>query len=167
METLVEDVQSLGEDGSGFGDFMKEIEQNMLHMMKESAKAPATALEHWQAFSAAIDWSENWIRGLLTFHVVLFSVIVYTRKNESVQSVLFIFVCALIFISEQLNTYCALNWQVFAKQNYFDNHGVFAGTLYAGPLLLIALFQLVSRRKITFSLRGTLCHFVPNLTRIL
>ena len=44
----------------------------------------------------------------------------------------------------RLNTYCFNNWSLFSKQNYFDEHGVFASNLYAGPLLLICLFQLVS-----------------------
>lgn len=144
MEDIADEIESGGEGGGDFGDFMKGIEESMLHMMKESAKAPETAMEHWQAFAAAIDWSETWIRALLGFHVVMLLVAFLTRNSVNAQTVLFLLICGLIFVSEYLNSYCAVNWQLFARQNYFDLHGVFAGTLYAGPLLIIALFQLVS-----------------------
>ncbi len=32
----------------------------------------------------------------------------------------------------------------FARQNYFDERGVFATVMFSGPLLLLALLQLVS-----------------------
>lgn len=145
MEEIANEIEIDGVDeGGDFGDFMKGIEESMLRMMKESAKAPETALQHWQAFVAAIDWTETWIRALLTFHVVLLMVAFLTRNSINAQTALFLSICGLIFISEYLNSYCAMNWQQFARQNYFDVHGVFAGTLYAGPLLIIALFQLVN-----------------------
>jgi hypothetical protein len=145
LEGLADAIEDLGEEGSGdFGDFMSSIEQSMLNMMKETAKAPETAMEHWQAFSAAVDWTETWIRCLLSFHLVLLTIVVLTRKNVNAQTVLFLFICALAFLSEHLNTYCAANWASFSKQNYFDKHGAFAGIMYAGPLLIIGLFQLVS-----------------------
>lgn len=131
------------ESGGDFGDFMKSIEESMAHMIKESANAPQTAMEHWQAFSSAVDWSENWIRYLLAFHAVLFCLVVATRKNLDLQTFFFAVVCILVFCSERLNAYCSQNWTQFSKQNYFDAHGVFAGIMYSGPLLLIGLFQLV------------------------
>lgn len=146
---------------------MKDIEQSMLHMMKESAKAPATALEHWQAFSAAVDWTENWIRALLACHVILFSVVIFTRKSADAQTFLFLLVCALIFISEYLNSYCSSNWQQFSKQDYFDKNGVFAATVYSGPLLIIALLQLVSAlplfARLYWTHRSGIVHFSPQI----
>lgn len=130
-------------EGGDFGDFMKSIEESMVHMMKESSNAPQTAMDQWNAFSSAVDWSENWIRGLLAFHVVLLCLVVATRQNLDLQTFFFAVVCVLVFCSERLNGYCAQNWSQFSKQNYFDTHGVFAGIMYSGPLLLIGLFQLV------------------------
>jgi pantothenate kinase len=145
LEGLAEAMEDIGKESSGdFGDFMTSIEQSMLSMMKETAKAPETAMEHWQAFSAAVDWSETWIRCLLSFHLVLLTIVLLTRKNVNAQTVLFLLICTLAFLSEHLNTYCAANWTTFSKQNYFDKHGAFAGIMYAGPLLIIGLFQLVS-----------------------
>ena len=135
-----------GEDdvGGDFGEFMSSIEASMFNMMKETAKAPQDAYEHWQAFSSAVDWSETWIRILLSFHLILLTIVVLTRKNVNIQCALFLIICILTFMSERVNEYCANHWMDFAKQNYFDKHGVFAGIMYAGPLLIIALFQLVS-----------------------
>lgn len=106
--------------------------------------APSTMLEHWNAFSAAIDWTENWIRILIAFHVLTITIVYITKNNSDIQSVLFLLLCAMVVMAERLNTFCAVNWQMFSKQNYFDEHGVFASLLYAGPLLSICLFQLVS-----------------------
>jgi hypothetical protein len=132
------------EQQGDFGDFMANVEESMKHLMRETAKAPETALEHWQAFSSAVDWSETWIRGLVAFHLVLFALVILTRKSETAQTVLFSVVCLLTFMSERLNTYCAANWMQFSKQNYFDQHGVFAGIMYSGPLLVSGLVLLVS-----------------------
>lgn len=131
------------EEMGDFGDFMANIEQGMLRMIQETTKAPQTALEHWQAFSSAVDWSETWIRGLIAFHLVMLVLAILTRRSETLQSVLFAVVCVMAFMSERLNTYCAVNWTGFSKQNYFDHHGVFAGIMYSGPLLAIGLVILV------------------------
>jgi hypothetical protein len=141
VETAAEEN---AEQQGDFGDFMANIEESMKHLMRETAKAPETALEHWQAFSSAVDWNETWIRGLVAFHLVLFALVILTRKNETAQTVLFSVVCLLTFMSERLNTYCAANWMQFSKQNYFDQHGVFAGIMYSGPLLVSSLVLLVS-----------------------
>lgn len=151
---IINDSEGESSDSGGdFGDFMKSIEESMVHMMKESANAPQTAMEHWNAFSSAVDWSENWIRSLLVFHVVLLLIVVATRKNLDLQTLFFAAICLLVFCSEFLNSYCAQNWASFSKQNYFDSHGVFAGIMYSGPLLLIGLFQLVSNLQLTAQLQ--------------
>jgi transmembrane protein 18 len=142
-------MEEEGDENEGsmdFGQFMQSIENNMRHMMKESSKAPETAMDHWNAFRSAIDWSERWIQGLLGFHVILFLLVILTRKNADAQTIIFLFVCVMTFMAERINNYCAANWSSFATQNYFDAHGTFAGMLYSGPLLLIALFQLVCKR---------------------
>jgi hypothetical protein len=135
--------ETAAETDMNFGDFLLDIEKNVFDFVKESAKAPETAWEHWQAFCAAIDWTETWLRCLLGFHVTLFLLVLLTRSSVNAQTVLFLFICSLVFSAEWLNSYCALNWPLFATQNYFDAHGVFASTLFAGPLLVILLVQLV------------------------
>jgi hypothetical protein len=96
------------------------------------------------AFSSAVDWSERWIQCLLGFHIILFLAVIISRKNADLQTFLFLFIAVLVFLSETINSYCAIHWKEFSKQNYFDNQGVFIGILFAAPLLSICLFQLVS-----------------------
>ncbi|KAJ1434342.1 transmembrane protein 18, partial [Ochromonadaceae sp. CCMP2298] len=95
-------------------------------------------------FSSAIDWAETWIRCLLGLHVALFLLVLLTRNHVNAQTALFLLICLLVFAAERLNSYCAVNWPLFAKQNYFDAHGVFASTMFAGPLLIILLIQLIN-----------------------
>lgn len=130
--------------GGDFDDFMGGIEQQLKTMMEETAKAPKTAWEHWSAFSAAVDWTETWIRLLLSFHVFVWLFVLVTRKNVDCQTVAFLFITVIVFLSERINTYASQNWQLFSKQNYFDPHGVFTGLMLSGPLILVLLFQLVS-----------------------
>mmetsp|Transcript_40516 Transcript_40516/g.41345 ORF Transcript_40516/g.41345 Transcript_40516/m.41345 type:complete len:175 (-) Transcript_40516:138-662(-) len=132
------------ESEMSFPQFMGGIEENLTKLVKENAKVPQDMFEHWQAFSSAIDWNENWIRGLLAFHVICFIVAVGFRRNIHVQTFLFLFISALVFLSERINSYCAQNWRLFSKQNYFDKKGIFSGIFFSGPLLAICFFQLVS-----------------------
>ena len=90
-----------------------------------------------------LDWTESWIRGILAFHVFVLVIVLLFRKNPNVQCVIFLLLCAIIRGAEYLNSYCANHWTEFSRQNYFDKQGVFAGTVFAGPLLAIAFIQLV------------------------
>ncbi|CAE7674492.1 TMEM18 [Symbiodinium microadriaticum] len=66
------------------------------------------------------------------------------RKNVNIQTGIFLLVTILVAMSEFLNSYCADHWREFSSQNYFDKRGVFAGSIFAAPLLIIALFQLIN-----------------------
>ncbi len=142
LENILEDSN---ESGDSFGDFVGGLEEQVKQFMKESAKAPATAWEHWEAFSAAVNWSESWIRGLLAFHVFILIAVITTRKSSDAQTVIFIFLGLIVYFSERLNSYCSDHWTEFSTQNYFDKSGVFTGLMLSGPIILILLFQLVSR----------------------
>jgi hypothetical protein len=137
------------EGGGGFGDFMESIQDEMTDLMKKTNKAPKDAMEQWNSFSSAIDWTESWIRLLMGFHVILFLVFLIFRKNVDVQTCLFFFIVVLVYFSERVNSYCATHWAEFATQNYFDEHGVFSGLLFSGPLLTILLCQLVNFLSLT------------------
>ena len=155
-----------------FAEFMDDIQNHVKKLAAESSRAPQDAYEAFQgktngwvslacllrwsfldsllftlylcsAFSSAVDWTENWLRGLLCFHVILFVIVVLTRKNTTIQSMLFLYICFLVLLAEYLNTFCAENWESFSTQNYFDTHGSFAAVVYAAPLLVIALLQMV------------------------
>jgi len=139
--TDVVDEEAYGEAFSGFA---QDLEAHFTDMMKQGSRAPQDAYEHMQAFTAAIDWSERWIQGILTFHCVLFLVAMVWRKNIDVQMVILGIIVLLVFGSERLNTMGNAHWRSFATQNYFDEHGTFAGAVFCAPLLLIAFCQLIS-----------------------
>lgn len=132
-------------DGS-FSDFMSEVEGQVLELMRKTNKAPSDAYQGWAAFSSAINWKETWIISLLTFHVLLLLVIVFTRKRLGVQSCIFFLISILVRLAERINSYCAINWRRFASQDYFDKNGVFAGVLFSAPLLCMCLMMLVRYR---------------------
>ena len=53
-------------------------------------------------------------------------------------------ICAIVYGSQYFNAYAALNWRAIGfTQNYFDEHGVFLSFVFSGPLLLLALFQVM------------------------
>lgn len=91
----------------------------------------------------AVDWTEPFIVGLLSFHVVLFAALWLTRKRLYPQFVLFVLVIVMVVSTEVLNTWARKNWRLFTTQRYFDKHGVFMCIFYAGPLLVAGFFQLV------------------------
>lgn len=134
--------EELGDAVSQFGTFMHNIESKLHTMMEKSYRAPADAREHFQAFAAAINWNQTWIRCLLGFHVLNFIFFIVTRNNADVQAAQFVFICLVVMFSERINTYCSLNYKDFSDQNYFDSRGAFIGLMFSGPMLLVCMFQL-------------------------
>jgi transmembrane protein 18 len=72
-------------------------------------------------------------------------VVITTRKHVFVQGCLFLAMCAAGRAAEYLNSWAANNWRSFATQNYFDPRGIFAAVMFAGPIILILVIQVVSR----------------------
>ncbi|CAH9076431.1 unnamed protein product [Cuscuta europaea] len=102
------------------------------------------AYENFIGFFHAIDWTEHWLVGLLSFHAVLLLLTVFSRKNINFQMFLFLFSLGGVYFAENLNKILAANWESFARQNYFDPNGVFLSVLWSGPLLVIAIIILVN-----------------------
>ena len=95
-------------------------------------------------FYHAVRWSEPWVAGLLAFHVAYGALVVATRRHQNLQLAFFLFTCAAVYCAQPLNGYLHLHWRRLGfTQDYFDPRGVFISTLYSGPLLVIALAQLV------------------------
>ena len=91
-----------------------------------------------------MNWTEPWLRALMGFHCLLFLVAIVWRKNVDLQMAVLGVVSILVFCSEQINALAGENWHSFSTQNYFDEHGAFAGALFCAPLLCIAFFQLIN-----------------------
>lgn len=145
------------EDGS-FSDFMSDLEGQVLDLMKKTNKAPSDVWQSWMAFSSAINWKESWIINLIVFHLLLFLLIILTRKRLGIQSCIFFFITILVRSAEAINSYCSDHWQDFATQNYFDKKGLFAGTVFAAPLLTMCLMMLVNYAQ-SFYVMTCLCLF--------
>jgi len=100
------------------------------------------------AFVAAVDWTETWIQGLLLSHAMLWLSVLIFRKNMTFQSVVFLLICVVVRSAEYINTLLREHyWKSFARQNYFDERGVFALIMFAGPLIALSVVQLVSRAQ--------------------
>lgn len=132
------------EGAETFDDFFHVIETQMMDYVKKSYKVPETNWEQFQAFLAAVNWNEKLIVGLLCFHLTLFLIFIFFRRNLDVQMVLFLVISVLVYFSENVNRWGSAHWRDFATQNYFDKSGVFMGIFFAAPMLLIATAQLVS-----------------------
>lgn len=92
-----------------------------------------------------MDWTERWIQGLLLMHVVLWLLVLVFRKNLTFQGVLFVLISVTVRAAEYINTLLRDKyWKSFARQNYFDERGVFAVIMFAGPLIALAMVQVVS-----------------------
>jgi hypothetical protein len=95
-------------------------------------------------FYHAVRWTEPWVAGLLCFHVAYFALVVATRRHQNTQFALFLVTCAAVYAAKPLNGYLHLHWRRLGfTQDYFDPRGVFMSSLYSGPLLVVALLQLV------------------------
>jgi len=127
----------------GMGEMLEGLEGQLFAMMKSTAAIPETFREHVAAFRAAINWSEPWIQGLVAMHVVMWTTFFVFRKWPRVQGALLVTIAVLVGGAERLNALGAEHWRRFATQNYFDDHGVFAASVFCAPMLALAFTQLV------------------------
>mmetsp|Transcript_19839 Transcript_19839/g.62458 ORF Transcript_19839/g.62458 Transcript_19839/m.62458 type:complete len:186 (+) Transcript_19839:1176-1733(+) len=135
-------AEEVGNETTSFGGMLEGVESEIMDLAKRSGHSPESLRDHLEAFATAINWKEPWIRALLATHATLWVTFVLTRRWHYFQFALFILITALVATAEPLNTYCRDRWRVFATQNYFDEHGVFAAVLYSGPLLALGLVMM-------------------------
>eukprot|EP00613_Pedinella_sp_CCMP2098_P010103 CAMPEP_0171672812 /NCGR_PEP_ID=MMETSP0990-20121206/52205_1 /TAXON_ID=483369 /ORGANISM="non described non described, Strain CCMP2098" /LENGTH=181 /DNA_ID=CAMNT_0012258159 /DNA_START=100 /DNA_END=646 /DNA_ORIENTATION=+ len=105
---------------SGFPEMIGSLNEQVYSMARESGNAPKNFREDVEAFIAAVDWSEKWIRALIAFQLVLWVTTVVTRNRFNWQVATFFFVSILVWGSETINTYAHLNWKAFSTQDYFE-----------------------------------------------
>lgn len=92
----------------------------------------------------SIDWTEPWFSGLAAFHVTCAILTVLTRKTGVLQSIYFATLMILVFCAEYINEWAAKNWNLFAKQQYFDSNGFFISVVFSVPVLINCLVIVVS-----------------------
>lgn len=125
-----------------FADVLKQA-QNKID--PTGAGTYHTFQDNLQAFIHAIAWKEEkWIWLLIGFHIVLWISTIFLRNRIYFQVTVFLFNCLLVFLSETLNELANITWKSFSTQNYFDKRGVFAGVMFAAPLILLLLFQVIN-----------------------
>lgn len=122
-------------------DQMADLVEKFSAGMRSSLRP---AYDNFIGFFHAIDWTEPWLICLLSFHVMFLLVSFVSRKNINFQMFLFLLALGGVYSAERLNGLLAANWKSFARQNYFDSHGIFLSTLWSGPLLVIAIIILVN-----------------------
>lgn len=83
-----------------------------------------------------VDWTEPWLMGLITFHIVTLSLTLLTRDRGNVQAGLFVTALLLVYFSEALNELAAQHWRAFSSHQYFDSQGMFISLVFSAPLLL-------------------------------
>ncbi|TRY88521.1 hypothetical protein DNTS_014073 [Danionella cerebrum] len=88
------------------------------------------------SFLQSVDWSEPWLMGLLSFHVLCFAVSLLSCRYYRIQICHFLFMVSMVYSAEYLNEVAAMNWRSFSKFQYFDSKGMFISLVFSVPLLL-------------------------------
>ncbi len=110
--------------------------------------------------------TEPFIIGVLGLHFSLSILAIVTRKNNTIQTILWLclrmvfsafscctnrqvltrFACAVLaaWLAKYLNMLGGKYWMQFATQDYFDKNGFFVSMMYSLPLMFICLFIVVS-----------------------
>lgn len=95
-------------------------------------------------FVQSIDWLDPWLIGLIGFHVCITSTALLTRNCGNFQVFLFLVLLLLVYFSESINEYAAINWRIFSKQQYFDDKGLFISVVFSVPILLNCMLMVGS-----------------------
>lgn len=134
------------EDLVGMKSPLDGITEGVLGDIMKNQATPTTIIDKLDAFRSAITWEEPFIMGVVTFHICMFFMTLFVTRRCGMGSgmILLTFMAGLVRSAEWLNTYGSKNWEDFATQNYFDDHGIFISVMMSGPLLLLAFIMLIS-----------------------
>lgn len=91
----------------------------------------------------------------------------FSCRCPSEQAGLFTVILVGARSSELINTYLRHHWREFSRQNYFDEHGVFMGVMWAGPLLLLGFAMLVSKRTAMKTVKHMLHVYISSQSSLL
>ena len=141
-----EEIQHFLQERMVGGSPLEGIADHVMGDIMSRQVGPSSPWEQFQAFRAAITWSESFIVVLLLFQVTMFLICVWVSRTSRGLTPRLIVMALIGFIvrsAETLNGIGARRWELIASQNYFDKRGIFVGIMLCGPLLLDSFFMLV------------------------
>ena len=74
--------------------------------------------------------------GLIAFHIIVTSMVLFTRNHSNFQIILFFILLLLVYFSETINQLASNNWRLMATHQYFDSKGMFISMVFSIPILL-------------------------------
>eukprot|EP00246_Nothoceros_aenigmaticus_P010033 TRINITY_DN26329_c0_g1_i1.p1 TRINITY_DN26329_c0_g1~~TRINITY_DN26329_c0_g1_i1.p1 ORF type:complete len:172 (-),score=22.83 TRINITY_DN26329_c0_g1_i1:405-920(-) len=155
-------VLNVQRDLAAFADDLANIFDRLAaDVRKQLLDASSNRGQIWEpvlGFVHAVDWTEPWLILVLLTHITLFFLAVVTRNNINVQMAIFLLGLGSVYYAERVNTILSRHWEKFARQPYFDRHGVFLSTIWSGPLLLVSTLILVNTLR-------TLVHLIVKWKR--
>ena len=124
-------------------EVMEALPFDPTQMMSSLTEGPGV-LSGLQEFVDAVEWSKDpyFFGGIAAFHVLLWIFcIFYGSRTPNRLIATFIFIFAISFSADYINSWASANYEVFfpgSKVNYFDEGGVFFSALITGPLVVVA-----------------------------
>lgn len=93
-------------------------------------------INDFNSYIRSIDFSDPFIWGLCTFHLLALLLILSTRHFANVQIGIFLSLLSMVYFSEYLNELAAQKWKLFSRQQYFDSNGMFVSIVFSMPILI-------------------------------
>ncbi|OMJ73351.1 hypothetical protein SteCoe_27978 [Stentor coeruleus] len=125
-------------------------------MPKLAFPEPEGLKENLEAFFTAVKITEPLCLGIISFNVIVFLLIVFTRTWHKLQIVIFVSLLTMCYFLESFNKYLEKNWKIYATQNYFDSSGLFICIMIGFPALFNCVVIMINSFRNTWSLVSNL-----------
>ncbi|CAG8712626.1 9323_t:CDS:2, partial [Acaulospora morrowiae] len=96
------------------------------------------------AFVYSVEWSQPWLKAILSFHIITLITLIQLRNNTNALAVVTFSLMALAAFSKVINSIAHNHWQEFSTHDYFDDSGFFISMIFSFPVLVNAIVGIVS-----------------------